>query len=148
MNAHLVEWSIRAVLMAAWTAWGPKLVLPILPEQGRVALEPIGDSPQLSPLPPTSTIPAQRSETRPVTPESAPAWPWARIVLGCYFAGAGVMLARLIAGTVRACALVRRATAEDGYIHEPRLCRSGDRWMVPPRDLATPELAQLAGRRT
>ena len=73
MSAHLLEWSIRATLMAAgtaavlrllrirsaaaqhaawtavlagmllmpaWTAWGPKPPLPILPAQGRVALDP------------------------------------------------------------------------------------------------------------
>jgi hypothetical protein len=39
--------------------------------------------------------------------------------LGCYFAGAGVMLARLIVGTVRARALVRRATAGDRVFTSP-----------------------------
>ncbi len=155
MNAHLVEWSIRAALMAAgiaavlrllrirsaaarhaawtavlavmllmpaWTAWGPKLALPILPEAGRTALEPIlpeGDLLQLPPEPVISMFPVHRGETRPGPPEPSAAWPWARIVLGCYFAGAGVMLARLIAGTVRACALVRRTAPDDGVFTSP-----------------------------
>ncbi|HWB86139.1 MAG TPA: M56 family metallopeptidase [Bryobacteraceae bacterium] len=155
MIAHLLEWSIRAALMAAgtaavlrllrirsaaarhaawtavlvvmllmpvWTAWGPKVALPILPEAGRDALGPIlpdSEIPQFPRQPATSTIPVQRGDVSPRRPEPAPALPWDGIVWGCYFAGAAVMLARLIAGTARARALVRRAGIEEGIFTCP-----------------------------
>jgi hypothetical protein len=153
MNLHLLEWSIRAVLMAAttaavlrllrvrsaaarhaawtavlavmllmpaWTAWGPKLALPILPEGEPVALAPLlpeGDLPSQNA---TYTGPsAQAIESKSNTAEPAPTWPWATIILSFYFAGAAVMLARLIAGTLHALALVHRATADNGIFTSP-----------------------------
>ncbi len=115
------------LLLPAWTAWGPRVALPILPAAGRGELEPIlpegdlpegdlpeGDGLQIPHRPAVSAGPVERVNTSPPTPEPAAGWPWAGIVLGCYFAGVSVMLTRLIAGTVRARSLVRRATAERG----------------------------------
>lgn len=155
MTARLLEWSIRAVLMAggtaavlrllrirsasarhaawtsllavmllmpAWIAWGPKVALPILPERVHDALEPIlpkGEILQGPRRPAMSSVPVQRGSTTPGAPEPAPAWPWAGIVLACYFAGAGVMLVRLIVGTVRVHSLVHRARAEGGIFTSP-----------------------------
>lgn len=151
MITLLMEWSIRAILMAvgtatvlrllrirsaaarhtawtavlavmllmpAWTAWGPKLVLPVLPKAEQAAFEPsLGAGIPLVSSPPatSTTIPSsQPIDTQRPTPEPAPTLPWGSVVLVCYFTGAGVMLARLIAGTVRARSLIRRATPEDG----------------------------------
>jgi len=150
VNTHVVEWSVRAGLMAAataavlrllnirgaaarhaawtavlafmllmpaWTAWGPKVAVPILPERGRAALEPIALEGDILPPPSepaTSTIAAQHGETGPRKPDPTLPWPWAIIALSCYIAVAGVMVTRLIAGTVRARALVGAATEDDG----------------------------------
>ena len=103
------------LLLPGWTAWGPKAALPVLPAAGRDVLEPIlpeGDVYQIPRRPAVSAIPVQRGGTSPVTPDPGAEWSWTGIVLGCYFAGTGVMMTRLIAGTVRARALVRRATAD------------------------------------
>ncbi|MFB3777894.1 MAG: M56 family metallopeptidase [Bryobacteraceae bacterium] len=121
---HLVWTTVLAfmLLMPAWTAWGPKVALPVLPQGEQNALEPIPMGGGILPPPPeaaVSMVAGSQGGTGPATPKPAPSWPWGRVAVGCYLAGAGVMLARLIAGTVRAGVLVRRATAGDGVFTSP-----------------------------
>lgn len=147
MNAHLIEWSIRAALMAAatatilpalrirssaaqhaawtavlagmlllpaWTAWGPTLALPVLPEASVSEI----NLPQFAPEPvPTPT--ALRSEVKLAAPQPTPAWPWAQMILACYLIGVAAMLTRLAAGTLSARALVRQATADEDVFTSP-----------------------------
>jgi hypothetical protein len=114
---HAAWTAVLAVmlLMPAWSVWGPRFALPVLPEARHAA----SFEPQASGSIIAEPLPAQISTSRiavvPSTVEQAEPWDWGKIALSCYFAGVGLMLMRLIAGTLQARALVRRAVAGDGF---------------------------------
>ena len=152
MITHVVEWFVRAALMAlgtaavlrllrirgavachmawtvvlafmllmpVWTAWGPKVAMPVVPEAGLSTFDPIlPENISLQPLAATATpsVAAPQPLSAPASPEPPSGWPWLWIALGCYAAVATAMLARLAAGTLRARAIIRRATADDGVL--------------------------------
>jgi hypothetical protein len=150
MSSQVLEWSVRAALIAAgtalvlgvmriraaearhaawtvvlaamlalpaWNTWGPKVAAPVLP--AAVAQIPAADGSAMPEdlMPGILTLQAGQAPQARQAGRPAPlarAWNWEWVALGCYFLGLGAMLLRLAAGTVRARALVRRATAADG----------------------------------
>lgn len=150
MGSQVLEWSVRAALIAAGTAlvlgvmriraaearhaawtvvlaamlalpalntWGPKVAAPVLPAAaGQVPAADWSATPE-DLMPGMLTLQAGQAPQARQAGRPAPlarAWNWEWVALGCYFLGFGAMLLRLIAGTVRARALVRRALAADG----------------------------------
>jgi uncharacterized protein (TIGR03435 family) len=103
---------VLMLLLPAWTAWGPKATLRLLPPK-RV---------------PTATIAPAIHDAAPNYPQlemniPAPApsprssrWTWQAAWLGVYFLGLAALLLRLAMGAVRARRLVRRAILPDGRL--------------------------------
>lgn len=120
MITHVVEWFVRAALMAlgtaavlrllrirgavachmawtvvlafmllmpVWTAWGPKVAMPVVPEAGLSTFDPIlPENISLQPLAATATpsVAAPQPLSAPASPEPPSGWPWLWIALGCY----------------------------------------------------------------
>ncbi len=156
MESLLLDWSLRAILMAAgtaaalgilrvrtaaarhlaWagvlaamlllpalTAWGPKVAVPLLPAS-REQLVPEPLTLEEAPMRPASqnVAPPDARASRPIPEAGSPklrehwTWNWGWIALATYFTGFGVMLIRLVAGTIQARVMVRRATLVDGML--------------------------------
>ncbi len=96
------------LLLPAWTAWGPKVTVPVLP----AVQQPLAAAPQLQrgevPMPDTAPL---SSAAPPVSamPQVQTYMNWNWIAIGCYLLGLGALLFRFVAGTFHARLLVRRA---------------------------------------
>jgi beta-lactamase regulating signal transducer with metallopeptidase domain len=90
------------LLLPAWTAWGPRIPLPLLPPLGEPAS--YAAAPALDPAP------------LPSAAQSHATWTWTATLLLIYLAGAALLLIRLIAGALQARSLVRRAQTRDGHL--------------------------------
>jgi TonB family protein len=138
----LIEFAIRAVLIAAGTAgvlrvlnvktaaarhaaWsGVVVVMLLLPTW--TIWKPVVALPLLPPLPQQAAMTAMSApviDSRDIatssssTPiEQTPTWTWTTCLLGIYLAGVSVLLMRLVLGTVQAQLLVRRAFHRDGRL--------------------------------
>ena len=102
-------WSAALALMLGlpiWSIWGPKVSLRLLPPLAQVtAKEPIGPFGAL-----TVVILPSRLDLN-----------WPRFWLGVYLLGAGVLVFRLLMGTICAHKLVRSAVLHNGVLTNP-LC--------------------------
>jgi TonB family protein len=100
-------WASVVVLMLAlpvWTAWGPKAVLRVLKPEPVVAAQQS-----------VVTMVQQDSVASPViVPKKS--WRSGDYLLGIYLLGLGILLTRLVTGTVRARMLVRRAGGLSGRL--------------------------------
>jgi bla regulator protein blaR1 len=85
---------LTMIALPAWVAWGPKARVPILPPETRATavVIPVGSAPVLATVETPSARPAPQR----------PAWSWAILPGGIYFAGGFALLLRLAVGTVRA----------------------------------------------
>ena len=101
-------WSGALALMLGlpiWTVWGPKVSLRLLPPLAQVkANEPIGPAGTL-----TATLAPSYLDSN-----------WQRFLLGLYLLGSGVLVFRLLMGTIRADKLVRGAVLRNGVRINPR----------------------------
>ena len=100
--------AVLMMLLPVWTAWGPKAPLRVLPAAPVAFVS-------------RSAVPAGMVLYLPRLDAGAavtrrPVWNWSLCLAGIYFLGAGILLARLAIGTVRAHTLVRRATHRDGRL--------------------------------
>ena len=101
-------WASVVVLMLAlplWTAWGPKAVLRVLKPAPVVAASEMA----------VVTMTQVDSVASPVTARKK-TWSAGDYLLGIYFLGLGILLTRLVTGTVRARMLVRRAGGLNGRL--------------------------------
>ena len=118
--ARHAAWSavvLTMLLLPLWTAWGPKAAVPVLPSAVEI---PIGIEPPpiaAMPVPSNSAAPARLPV--PASPP-APRWNWRQTFESLYFLGFALLLARLLAGAVRAHLLLRRATSRDGMLTSDR----------------------------
>jgi len=90
------------LLLPAWTAWGPRIPLPLLPPLSSPAAYAAGASLDPAPLPLASPLRAT--------------WNWTTALVVIYLAGATLLLIRLIAGALQARSLVRHAQIRDGHL--------------------------------
>jgi beta-lactamase regulating signal transducer with metallopeptidase domain len=102
------------LLLPIWTAWGPKVSLKLLPAANPVATV-TGTVVTLSPVTEATGTPAEAAIVVPPKPEST-AWSLRHVVLAIYVGVTGVLLLRLLLGTLRAHLLIRRATLRDGLL--------------------------------
>jgi BlaR1 peptidase M56 len=103
------------LLLPALSAWGPKIIVRVLPV--------VAEAPATDPL---ISAPSQNVEQSgppvmksPPTPVDEPSrhFPWGRKVLfATYLFGTGLLLIRLLLGSVRAASLLRRAIPEHGFV--------------------------------
>jgi len=104
-GARHAAWTAVLALMLAlpvWMAWGPRLSMPLLPARQPVTIVPV-----------VFTMPAPLTTVQSHLAPRRADWNWLAMVYG---AGVLVLLARLVFGTLRARALVRRATVRAGYL--------------------------------
>jgi beta-lactamase regulating signal transducer with metallopeptidase domain len=102
------------LLLPIWTAWGPKLSLKLLPAANPVATV-TGAVVSLSSATATTGTPAEAAIVVPSRPDST-AWSLRHVVLAIYVGVTGVLLLRLLLGTLRVHLLIRRATLRDGLL--------------------------------
>jgi bla regulator protein BlaR1 len=110
--AKHAAWSTVLVLMLllpAWTAWGPKAELSVLPPAERVLVPESAGATQ-PPRPPITDPSQPQNNAR----RSDADWP--NVMLGIYLLGLAILLLRLLLGTARAHALIREATRRDGRL--------------------------------
>jgi TonB family protein len=96
---HAVWASVVVLMLAlpAWTAWGPKAVLRVLKA-----------APTVAGAQPVVVMVQDDAVASPVI-EPKKTWSSGEYLLGIYLLGFGVLMARLVTGTLRARMLVRRA---------------------------------------
>jgi uncharacterized protein (TIGR03435 family) len=91
------------LLLPAWSAWGPRAGLALLPARSeRPAVVMTAETPAFA----KAEIPRVVSPKAPL-----PGWSWDAILFGVYLAGAGALLLRLVVGTIRARRLTESACA-------------------------------------
>ena len=101
---------VLMLLLPAWTAWGPKAPLRMLPP----AAAPIAAG---LPLALPAPAPAAASLAAVPAPKLQPArWNWRQSAAAVYLLGVCALLLRLALGTLRAQALVRRAASREGRL--------------------------------
>jgi hypothetical protein len=112
---------IAMLLLPAWNEWGPKVAAPVLPPARPGQAQDWSASANARTPAVVRNGEAVSLAGRPLARRAQPSghdwkWTWEWVALACYLAGCGTMLGRLIAGTVQARLLVRRATLDDGYL--------------------------------
>jgi hypothetical protein len=114
-GARHAAWAGVVVLMLslpAWTAWGPKASVRLLP--------PMAAPPANLPiLLPTPLLPAPANSAAPAPAAQGPTLTWGTFLAGVYLLGVLALLLRLAMGTLRAHALVRGAARRDGRLVSP-----------------------------
>jgi beta-lactamase regulating signal transducer with metallopeptidase domain len=90
------------LLLPAWTAWGPRIPLPLLPPLNEPTSYAVAPSFDPAPL--------------PLASPSHATWNWTSALLVMYLAGASLFLIRLLAGAIQTRSLIRRAQARDGHL--------------------------------
>lgn len=116
-SARHIAWAgvlILMMLLPLWTAWGPRVSLKVLPAKVSVPLA--GDGiVAADPIPTSGGTTAAKAGLAVSQYESRP-WEVRHVLAGIYVAVAGVLLLRLLLGTIRAHLLIRRATVCDGLL--------------------------------
>jgi len=97
------------LLLPAWTAWGPKATVRLLPAANAPA------APARLASAPTDLTQSFDLQT-PASPAPHRIWNWSDLAMAVYAFGVLILLARLIAGTLRAHALLRAAVKRGGRL--------------------------------
>ena len=106
------------LLLPAFSLWGPKVVIQTLPA---IAVAPAIE-PQFSGVIETSGLPEPTGRPPQIQPPVVAVTvdaPPANLLFKVYLLGAGLLLIRLIAGTMRAASLRNRAAREQGFLSSP-----------------------------
>jgi beta-lactamase regulating signal transducer with metallopeptidase domain len=112
---------ISMLMLPAWTAFGPKTSIPILPARSQRAAAMTGPATEVS----FAASTEKRSVPNNTDSSSATAstLSFAQILLAVYLTGVLVFLARLAIGTLRARRLIHKAVLQDGQLTS-RACAS------------------------
>ena len=123
---------VAMLLLPAFVKWGPKTTVPLLPP----AME--APWPQIEPWIPASPpdeakpLRSRAAPTQQPPPPSRPVLSPLDLMLAAYLLGGLLLLIRLILGSIRASALLRKATREQGFLSSPECaCPVTVGWLHP-----------------
>jgi len=102
---------VAMLLLPVWTNWGPSVTAPILPAAPEHARMQAAAPPDIPRTPEVMPV-AVGESVRPV--RWPPSLDWKQVLVPIYLVGFAVMLARLIAGTLRVRSMLRLTRKADG----------------------------------